>query len=89
MSVIKVLVCDRDKNSDVVKMVNRVATLMLLLITIRMTPLVGFLLLGDLIFDFWCFNVTFSNISVISWRPVLVVEETGVPGENHRPWASN
>jgi hypothetical protein len=54
-----------------------------------MTPLVGFLLQGDLIFDFWCFNVTFSNISVISWRPVLVVKETGVPGENHRPWASN
>jgi hypothetical protein len=25
----------------------------------------------------------------ISWRPVLVVEEAGVPGENHRPWASN
>jgi hypothetical protein len=35
------------------------------------------------------FNTTFSNISVISWRPVLVVEEAGVPGENHRPWASN
>ena len=35
------------------------------------------------------FNATFSNISAISWRPVLVVEETGVPGENHRPWASN
>ena len=35
------------------------------------------------------FNATFSNISVISWRPVLVVEEVGVPGENHRPWASN
>jgi hypothetical protein len=30
-----------------------------------------------------------GNISVISWRPVLVVEEAGVPGENHRPWASN
>ena len=42
-----------------------------------------------LIFDFWCFNATFSNISAISWRPVLVVKETGVPGENHRPWASN
>jgi hypothetical protein len=40
-------------------------------------------------FDFWCFNATFSNISAISWRPVLVVEEAGVPGENHRPWASN
>jgi len=34
----------------------------------------------------WCFNATFSNISAISWRPVLVVEEAG---ENHRPWASN
>jgi hypothetical protein len=32
---------------------------------------------------------TFSNISAISWRPFLVVEEAGVPGENHRPWASN
>jgi len=40
-------------------------------------------------FDFWCFNATFSNISAISWRLVLVVEETGVPGENHRPWAIN
>jgi len=27
--------------------------------------------------------------SAISWRPVLVVEEAGVPGENHQPWASN
>jgi hypothetical protein len=38
-------------------------------------------------FDLLCFNATFSNISAISWQPVLVVEETGVPGENHRPWA--
>ena len=35
------------------------------------------------------FNATFSNISAISWRPVLVVEEAGVPGENHRSWTSN
>jgi len=41
------------------------------------------------VIDFWCFNATFSNISAISWRPVLVVEEAGVPRENHRPWASN
>jgi len=34
-------------------------------------------------------NATFSNISAISWRPVLLVEEAGVHGENHRPWASN
>ena len=41
----------------------------------------------DRFFDFW--NVTFINISAISWRPVLVVEEARVPGENQRPCASN
>jgi hypothetical protein len=30
-----------------------------------------------------------GNISAISWRPVLVVEEARVLRENHRPWASN
>jgi hypothetical protein len=30
-------------------------------------------------------NVTFNNISVISWRSVLLIEETGVPGVNHQP----
>jgi hypothetical protein len=30
-------------------------------------------------------NVTFGNISVISWWSVLLVEETGVHGKNHRP----
>jgi len=25
------------------------------------------------------FNTTFNNISVISWRSVMLVEETGVP----------
>jgi hypothetical protein len=29
------------------------------------------------------------NISVISWRSVLLVEETGVPRENHRPATSH
>jgi hypothetical protein len=33
-------------------------------------------------------KATFSNVSAISWRPVLVVEEAGVSGDNHRPWAS-
>ena len=33
------------------------------------------------------FNATFNNISVILWPSVLLVEETGVPGENHRPAA--
>jgi len=31
------------------------------------------------------FSATYTNISVISWRSVLLVEETGEPGEKHRP----
>jgi len=38
---------------------------------------------------FLVFNATFSNISATSMRPVLVVEEAGIPGENRRPWASD
>jgi len=35
------------------------------------------------------FNATFNNILVISGWSVLLVEETGVPGESHRPTASH
>jgi hypothetical protein len=31
------------------------------------------------------FNATFNNISVILWWSVLLVEETGVSREIHRP----
>jgi len=34
------------------------------------------------------FNTTFNNILIISWRSVLLMEESGVPGENLRPAAS-
>ena len=38
----------------------------------------------------WLMPATFNNInSVISWRSVLLVEETRVPGENHHPVASD
>ena len=33
----------------------------------------------------WCFN----DISAISWWSILLEEETGVPGGNHRPAASH
>jgi hypothetical protein len=35
----------------------------------------------------WCLMPLSKNISVtsISWRSVLLMEESGVPGENHRP----
>jgi hypothetical protein len=39
----------------------------------------------DLIW-FILLNAIFSNISAISWRPVLVVKEAG---EDHQPRASN
>ena len=35
------------------------------------------------------FNATFNNILDISWRSVLLVQETGIPGENHRPVVSH
>ena len=50
-----------------------------------MIPLIDLMIL----IWFLVFNATFRNIPAMSWRPVLVVEETGIPGENHRPWAIN
>ena len=38
---------------------------------------------------FMVFNTTLSNSSVLSWRSVLMVEETRVPRENHRQVASH
>ena len=38
---------------------------------------------------FMVFNVTFNNISAISWRSVLLMEETGGPGDKHQPVASH
>jgi hypothetical protein len=35
------------------------------------------------------FSATFNHISVISWRSVLLVEETGGLGENHRTAVSH
>ena len=38
---------------------------------------------------FMVFNATFNNISAISWRSVLLMEETGGPGDKHQPVASH
>ena len=45
---------------------------------------------------FMGFSATFNNISAISWRSVLLVEESGIPAENHwhaashwQPWSHN
>ena len=35
------------------------------------------------------FNAAFNDISAISWQSPLLVEETGVLAENHRPVASH
>ena len=51
--------------------------------------MIDFMILFDSLILFNVFNATFSNISAIYWRRVLVVEEAGVSGGNHRPWTSN
>ena len=33
-------------------------------------------------------NATFNNISAVSWQSVILMVETGVPRENHRPAAN-
>jgi len=38
---------------------------------------------------FMVLNVTFNNISVISWRLVLLVKKTGVPRVYHWPVSSH
>ena len=38
---------------------------------------------------FMVFNATFNSILAILWQSVLLVEETGVPRENHRPATSH
>jgi hypothetical protein len=38
---------------------------------------------------FMVLNTTFNNISVISGQSVLLVNETGGPGENHVPVAKS
>jgi hypothetical protein len=35
------------------------------------------------------FNATLNNISVVSWRSVLLMEETGVPGNRGLYHSSN
>jgi len=35
------------------------------------------------------FNATFNNISAISWRSAIMVEETGGPAGNHQSAASH
>ena len=44
---------------------------------------------GRLLLHLFVFDATFNNISVISWRSVLLVEEIGEPRENHRPVESH
>ena len=43
----------------------------------------GNLIIGFGLVWFMVSNATFNNTSAISWQSVLLVEETGVPGENH------
>ena len=43
-----------------------------------------YILMSFMLVCLMVFNATFDNISAISWQSVLLVEETGGPGENLR-----
>jgi len=53
-------------------------------ICIKLQTLKGGVMLRAMVF-----NPTFNNITFISWRSVLLVEETGVRGEKQRPAANH
>ena len=47
--------------------------------------MIPFIMLLDVFFlSFMVFNANFNNISVILWQSFLLVQNTGVPEENHR-----
>ena len=47
------------------------------------------IIFGDRAMAMMVLDATFDNISVLSWRSALLVEETGVLGENQRPATSH
>ena len=63
-------------------------TLMLTMRTTLLTVTTAFAKHYWVWFRFMVFSATFNNITVISWRSVLLVEEIRVPGEYHRPVTS-
>ena len=83
----KFLTPDSTKNSDILVYSKRPQNGMYFVLQIR---IVSMSILQD-----WVrvrvmeFNVTFNNILSISWQSVLLVEETGIPGKNHRLAASH
>jgi hypothetical protein len=46
-------------------------------------------MLGEFLLFDMVFNATFNNISVISWRSFVLMEEFEVPGEHHWHVASH
>jgi len=58
------------------------------MITATLTYYIDVLIVGLRVMDM-LLNATFNTVSVTSWRSVLLVEETGVSGENHQPAASH
>ena len=47
------------------------------------------IIFGDRAMAMMVLDATFDNISVLSWRSALLVEESEVLGENQRPAASH
>jgi hypothetical protein len=65
--------------------VKRSIKVMQITIEMKQFVLIPFIIRALMMLRFMVFNATFNNSSVISWRSVLFVVETGVPIENRRP----
>ena len=50
---------------------------------------ISMFLFHEIWFMFMVFSATCSNTTVTSWRSVLLVDETGIPRENHRSAVSH
>ena len=89
LSVFKVQYNNFNKRKYLIYMINQ-ATLFRIRPTLS-SPLTAAwsLLSGLFCVGFMVLNATYNNISVISWRSVLLVEETGGPEQKHRPVTSH
>ena len=61
----------------------------LLCMTLKLQKKVPFICTSFCLVCLMVFNTTFDNISVTLWRSVLLVKETGGPGENQQPVTSH